>query len=304
MTTIIKQMADCWNDPYSSLFKIIARIKPELMWHRYRQLARDNGFKTLFFILSFDCDTHQDAKVVLDLDSRLRDMGITPAYAVPGQLLEHSQNIYEKLYDRGTEFLNHGHVEHTFWNEVDAYNESCFFYDQVGLDAVKKDITDGHRTLKKILGIKPKGFRAPHFGTFQKKSQLSYIHNLLVELGYLFSSSTVPVCGLKYGPICNEFQLPEFPVSGCFSNPSHIFDSWGFFGAPDRGDGNMPQNYLYEAESMAKFINQNQTTGILNYYADPSHVYDQPAFYKTMETIVSVARSTSFEELLTINVKK
>ena len=293
---MIKEILRTTGNPLKLSAQLLARIKPTFCWSHYNRLAHLAGFKKLFFILSFDCDTKEDSDNVLDLDRRLRDMNLKPSYAVPGKLLEKSEKIYGKLLERNAEFINHGFTEHTFWNTNKSRYESCFFYNKLNKERVRKDIKEGHTALQKVFGYTPEGFRAPHFGTFQKKKQLLFVHSVIKELGYKFSSSTLPYYGFRYGPLFRNFGLTEIPISGILSRPLDIYDSWGYYASPNRRFG--PVDYRTEAEKMARFCKESKMIGILNYYADPSHVWNQPSFFMAINILKKVAEPTSFSELL------
>ncbi|MDI6792687.1 MAG: polysaccharide deacetylase family protein [bacterium] len=281
--------------PGEAVFYLLSRYRPRLLWRRYSRLAERAGFKKLYLALSFDCDTPEDAKVVLDFDQRLRDLGVKPIYAVPGAILEKNEKEYSELHLRGAEFLNHGYEQHTFWNEGLSRYESCFFYDQLPLERVRQDVEEGHMALKKVLGVTPPGFRTPHFGTFQTTTQLTFLYSVLETLGYKYSSSTAPFYAFWDGPAFNRFGLLEFPVSGTFSRPLDIQDSWGFYAAPNRRWG--PEDFLAETKALVRCCREEKMGGILNYYADPSHVWDQPTFFEAVKLMREVAEPVKLEVL-------
>jgi len=258
-------------------------------------LARNAGFDQLYFTLSFDCDTMDDIAVVWDVHSRLLDMGIRPTYAVPGELLIKGEKIYRRILEAGGEFINHGYTEHTYFDTARGEHASCFFYDQLPVATVEEDIRNGDRCLREFLGYPVQGFRAPHFGTFQKVSQLDFLHAVLAELGYLFSTSTVPLYGFRYGPLFKEFGLCEIPVSGMADRPLTILDTWGCFMAPDRVL--VPEDYFRQGVAAAQTL-ADGGAGLLNYYADPSHIHDQEIFFKTVECWLSVAKPVNYRELM------
>jgi hypothetical protein len=119
---------------------------------------------------------------------------------------------------------------------------------------------------------------------------------VLQQLGYAYSTSTTPFYGLRHGPAFRHLGLLEFPVSGQGRDPLSILDSWGCFRAPDRVLG--AEDYRREAVGMAQHLESGP--GILNFYADPSHVADQPIFFDTMAELAKVATPVSYRELLGI----
>jgi hypothetical protein len=279
----------------NSLFftKIQNKYCPISFWNT---LSKDtkNIFQFSALILSFDCDTDQDIDVAWDVHSRLMDMGVLPVYAVPGDLLKRGEKVYRKIFETGAEFINHGGREHTYFDKITHRHASCFFYDQQTKEILKEDILKGHNTLQDVLGITPKGFRTPHFGTFQKREHLSFLYQTLKEMGYLFSSSTVPLKAYQRGPIYQDSGIFEIPVTGVFSEPMNILDTWGFFEAPDRQKS--AENYIRECENFKNFSYENPI--VLNIYGDPSHIYNEPTFFKSMQNLSQSIKNYNFSQLI------
>ena len=274
-----------------------------LLWSRlhwqslvgvYRQRARRAGLDRLFLIVSFDCDTQDDIAAAREVHERMRQCGIMPAYAVPGELLAEGADIFRPIAASGAEFLNHGHRRHAYFDRAAGEYRSNFFYDEQPLDVLEGDLVGGDWSVREILGTAPQGFRTPHFGTFQKPAQLRFLHRVLKRLGYTYSSSTAPFHGWRHGPVFEDFGLPEIPVSGGGTRPFTIIDSWGCFAAPDRQFA--PEDYRSETLALARQLAGGP--GLLNYYADPSHVLAQPIFFATMAALARLAEPITFAELM------
>jgi hypothetical protein len=259
----------------------------------YRRRARAAGLTRLEFILSFDCDTEADIAAAEDVHRRLASLGIVASYAVPGELLRQGATAYRRIAETGAEFLNHGDRHHMYLDPATARYESCFFYDEEPKSAVEADIVGGDRAVTDVIGRKPAGFRTPHFGTFQRESELRFLHSVLGRLGYAYSTSTTPGFGLCYGPVFGRYGLPEIPVSGRGSDPFTILDSWSCFARPDRVLG--PDDYAREAIALAEALADGP--GLINYYADPSHVAGQPMFFEAMAQLVRRAAPTTFGKI-------
>ena len=88
----------------------------------------------------------------------------------------------------------------------------------------------------------------------------------------------------------------EFPITGRYSSPLLILDSWGFFAAPSRKE--TEQDYLLEIKKMTNIIKKN--CGIINIYADPSHVVKSDFFFKSMDLLNSSLENKTFEDFLNI----
>jgi len=269
-------------NPLQATYLAYSKVAPHRLGEVYKENCRKAGLKKPVFILSFDCDTQKDIRVVGDVHKRLTDMGVMPVYAVPGRLLEQGEVVYGKIAEEGAEFINHGYEEHCRLLDDGVTYDSSFFYDQLDNETIRKDVLDGDRTLRQVLGITPKGFRTPHFGSYQKQKHLQYLHSLLQELEYDFSTSTVPLAGLRWGVGFSKFGLPEFPLTGCPSEPLRMLDSWTFRFAPGRTVSE--SHYVQFAEQM---IEQAETLDpyLINLYADPSQIHDWNDFFEVMEKL-------------------
>lgn len=281
-------------EPVRAGYVAWSHLNPPSLRHVYRAQAQRAGIDRLYLIVSFDCDTEQDMAVAWDVHRRVRECGVLPAYAVPGELLAEGAAIYRRIAETGAEFLNHGHRRHTYFDAALGEHRSCFFYDQQALDVVKADVIGGDRAVRQVLDLAPRGFRTPHFGTFQRPAQLRFLHGLLRELGYGFSTSTPPYFAFRYGPVFDTFGLREIPVSGGASRPLTILDTWVCFRAPDRVL--TPEDYRTEALGLAQDLAGGP--GILNYYADPSHIADQPIFFETIAALARLAQPTTYRDLM------
>jgi hypothetical protein len=271
-----------------------SRLDRASLFARYAARARAAGLDRLYLIVSFDCDTAEDIAVAATVHARMRALGITPAYAVPGELLAEGADVYRAIAADGAEFLNHGYRRHTYFDEAAGHYRSCFFYDQQTADIVEEDITKGDRAVREVLGAAPQGFRTPHFGSFQEPRHLRRLHHILRRLGYRYSSSTSPFFGLRYGPVFEREGVAEIPVSGGDGHALTIIDSWACFEAPVREL--CAEDYRAETLGLARRLAGR--CGILNYYGDPSHVADEPVFFETMAALARLAEPVTFAQLL------
>jgi hypothetical protein len=283
-------------DPMYCCYYGLSIIAKDRLFRRYVGLARERAINQSYFILSFDCDTQEDSKVVWDVHTRLTDMGVKPVYMVPGMLLEQASSVYQRIARTGAEFINHGYREHTFFDQDSGRYASCFFYDRLSRKEIEEDIQAGDKALRSVLGITPAGFRTPHFGTFQKRRDIRFIHAVLKKYNYFFSSSTVPYYGFRYGPLFDLDGIKEFPLSGSWSKPLSILDSWSCFGAADRSMHE--QDYLREARDISAFFSGKKAAGILNFYADPSHIAGKEEFFEAVRLWKEAGTSTTYSGFL------
>lgn len=294
MVGLISRVGNAVRHPGAALEWTRYRPTPSL-WRRQAEQARALGLQSPLMILSFDCDTPDDIAAMARLHPRLQGLGITPVLAVPGDLLRAGAEVYRRLHEAGAEFLNHGGRQHTFFDESAGRWASCFFYDEIGPAMVRADLEQGHADVQEVLGSPPRGLRVPHFGTFNRREDLSYVHRIGRELGYAFSSSALPRWAYRGGPVLFDFGLAEVPVSGMASAPLNVLDSWSCFAAPDRHK--TPADYVQEARATAANL-ATAGAGILNVYVDPVHVVDEPAFAEALLAWREVAEPTTFGELL------
>ena len=150
---MLNRIARLWSDPYRVIYAARAKADRDGLYRQYRQLAERQGLDALYFVLSFDCDTREDADSVLRVHERLRDMGVSPVYAVPGEILTKGEQVYRAIAESGGEFINHGYRDHTFFDTQKGRYASCFFYDEQPLETVRADIVNGDRHLREMLGV-------------------------------------------------------------------------------------------------------------------------------------------------------
>jgi hypothetical protein len=267
------------------MLRSVGKAMPRLLWKTFDWQCVNAGFTVPKFVLTFDCDTRLDYEVLPFVHQRLARLGVTPIYAVPGQLIEEGIGTYKVIADLGAEFINHGYLQHTVVDERRTQYVSTFFYDQIPEYEIINDIKKGHKALVESLGIEPRGFRTPHFGTFQLQSNLDFLHGELRELGYSFSSSTSPKYTFLKGPSFLNNDVLEIPVTGCPSWPLGILDSYNF-----RFSGSSkftPEAFECEMKKAYEMMEGGDLKRV-NIYADPSQVYDWDGFFE------SVARFAPF----------
>jgi hypothetical protein len=280
--------------PVQAGYHLWSRLHGDSLFRRYRARARQAGLERLFLIVSFDCDTAEDIRAAEEVFHRMRECGILPCFAVPGELLAEGAAVYRRIAAAGAEFLNHGNRRHTYFDADAGAYRSCFFYDAQPRAVVEEDVVAGDRALRAVLGTAPQGFRTPHFGTFQSPAQLGFLHGVLQRLGYSYSSSTSPFFAFRRGPVFDDLGVTEIPVSGGGTRALTIIDSWGCFA--ERDSALDASDYVDETLGLARRLAGGP--GILNYYADPSHVVGQPLFFAAMAELARVAQPVTFADFI------
>lgn len=276
---------------------LVARADRNASWMQQRLAARARrqGITGLHLVVSFDCDTVEDIRVARQVHDRMLSMGIVPTYAVPGAHLRRGAAVWRALAESGSPFLNHGGAEHAAYYAEDRRFEATLFYNDLTHAQIEADVRAGHEAVLDVIGAPPSGFRAPHFGSLASPAYQRLLHDVCRGLGYDHSSSTLPLEALRSGPATDVGDLLEFPVSGVPGKLLQPFDSWSFFAAPDRHRS--PDDYLSEARRLAALAHE-AGDGVLNCYADPAHVHDEPTFFSAMQALVEVAHPTTFDALV------
>ena len=296
MTSIVPTLASAARYPLLTGFRVLARRDPALLFRRYIARAREIGLTNVHLVVSFDCDTDEDAAVVLEVHDRVKAMGINAIYAVPGMTLKSSVSVYRDLAEAGATFLNHGSRPHAMMQ--DGSYQSVTFYDRMSRSEIRADIEQGHRDVVDALGLEPTGFRTPHFGSFQKTKDLRFLHGVLSSMRYLYSSSTMPLWGFRRGPVFDRWGLVEFPVTGTYSSPGDVLDSWGYFAAPDRVG--TPSAYRKEGRRVGEEL-RSSGRGVMNLYADPAHIFGNDEFFGLLEDLLAFATPSSYDALLDLS---
>lgn len=275
----------------------LGRFFPRLFWQRYSIQARQQGLDRLYLVLSFDCDTPEDAEAAVLIHGWLSDHGIKATYAVPGRQLEENAMIYQSLAAQGAAFINHGARPHTIWQG--NHYQSSAFYNLMTPDEVVEDIQKGHEIVSRVIGTPPQGFRGPHFGRFQRPEDLDLIYSTITELEYSFATTTVPEFGFRYGPARMTGGIVEFPLSGSSKAPISLLDSYTYIhSALDR---TVSDEYGKLLKFTVTQLVEWNVSGLLNIYVDPSHVVRNDGFYEALELITSLKiPSMQYKEVLAL----
>jgi peptidoglycan/xylan/chitin deacetylase (PgdA/CDA1 family) len=265
--------------------RILEASEPSLQpFEHFVSLARKLGLDRPYLFLSFDCDTDLDAGAASEVHDFLESLGIKATYAVPGYQLQRASESYRRLAERGAEFMNHGGLPHAEWNG--DHWVGITFYDKMTPDEAEADIRRGHEIVTEVIGRAPIGFRAPHFGCYQKPQQVDLMHRTAASLGYRYCSTTIPSFGLEYGPAYETHGLLEVPCFGSIRNPQTILDSWTYLS--DRQKYALDEQYFDLMVETVDRFSACQLPAVFTWYADPCHVMNQLPFLRAMEHLAKV----------------
>lgn len=235
----------------------------------------------IIICLSFDCDTPEDALAAATLQKQLNLYGFNINYAVPGQELERNADIYRRIASEGGVFLNHGMAPHAE-KRGNQYHPITFYKDWNDEEVIE-DMNAAHQTIIKITGQTPAGFRTPHFGNFQTLDQRKLIRNISKQLGYQYTSDTLPNRAFQFGPLFKIEDIYEIPLLSSYDEPSVLLDSYSYL--DDRIDFKLSEKYFSLFKNTIDFFHQNKFPALLNFYIDPAHVTSTPYFLELAKII-------------------
>jgi peptidoglycan-N-acetylglucosamine deacetylase len=176
------------------------------------------GSKRACVTLSFDCDFPEDARAIPKIVEMLRPYQYRVSFAVVGHWIEKYPAEHAEILAGGHELVNHtySHPDNEFLNPGRRFKD-------ISREEKRQEILQCHEVCARLLGVTPKGLRIPHF----KNLFTEDIYELLVDLGYAYSTSTwitnTISRGLPYRP---HKGIVEFPLATCPKHPFTVFDTW------------------------------------------------------------------------------
>jgi peptidoglycan/xylan/chitin deacetylase (PgdA/CDA1 family) len=225
-------------------------------------------------LLSFDCDNDEDMKALPELTRLLTYFGFSASFALCGDLARSYESQTRDLISQGFEIVNHGYSRHCARSRSGLW-ESSLSYRDLADESIRREIVDCHRLFGSVFNVHPRGFRTPHFGTFQKVEDLDRIYDVLANLGYTYSTST---CGFAYPyAFHRQRRLFEIPLTPCPWHDRTPFDSWHIIKAPGREHRSSDLWRLFS--NMVKWLEQDVKRFLINLYFDPSHVLGEPEIF-------------------------
>ncbi len=170
--------------------------------------------------ISFDVDFQEDVFALEGLLNHLEAHSIKASFALVGRWVDKYPREHKTLVESGHEIVNHT-LTHPDNEELDPDRH----FHLLPPDVLAEQIRGGHDLIEKHLGIRPRGFRAPHFG----HQHTVAVYPVLRELGYTYSSSTLAPRSPSWGwPHPVGGGLWELPVTVCPRHPFSSFDTWHF----------------------------------------------------------------------------
>ena len=257
-------------------FKIVLKFYKKFYLINNIRWAQKNLDSSVFFV-SFDFETQRDVDLIELLTNKLIKSNIIPYYAVPGELIKENKTIFRKISKKCT-IINHGYKVHTEFDKILNKNKSIISYCDFNKNQITKDIIEGHEAIKNFCNQVPKIFRAPHFGEYSENQSLDFIHNILNDLNYTYSSSTTPIYSLIKSPIFKNKNILEMCSSSFIEDPLQIIDSWSI------SHSNLNYQDLFcEFKKNLKIMQAFKF--FFNVYFDPSDIIKEYIFFEHLSNL-------------------
>jgi hypothetical protein len=198
-----------------------------LHYHTGRGTAALWREKKAGFTVSFDVDYREDVLALPALVDFLSEHSVKASFAVVGRWVEAYPEEHKRVVVCGHEVVNH-----TYTHPDNEELSPGRFFDRLSAGEKKDEILRCDRAIERVMGVKAKGFRAPHFGNVSMRG----VYALLRDLGYVFSSSVTAPRGADLGaPALTPEGIMEIPVSTCPRHPFSALDTWHAFRKPGGG---------------------------------------------------------------------
>lgn len=255
-----------------------------LAWRRYLQKNEKKWPRNAKYAvtLSFDYDYVSDVMCLRDLVELFDSFDLKASHAIVGKYVEKFPRDHEAVVEAGHEIINHS------YSHPDGPLNPHEYFNKLSLQRMKEEVALCEEACEEILGVKPEGFRAPHFGSLNSQQ----VYGILEERGYAYSSSTnlttTQSRGVPYKPNRDDFHssapphydLLELPVFSCPRHYYPVFDSWHCF---ESGAHAKPGDFHATFEKAMRLCEKNGA--YLNAYFDPHHVTHLKDLARILESL-------------------
>jgi peptidoglycan-N-acetylglucosamine deacetylase len=175
------------------------------------------------FVLSFDVELRADCEALLAVVGALERERVAASFACIGAWVRQYPDAHRALATHGFELLNHTDT-HPWHDELG----DGLRFDQLDDLALAAEVAGANDALRAI-GVKPLGFRTPHFGG----QHTTRVYEVLEHESLRYSSSTFAPDTPHAGAPFRIGALWELPLLPCPRHPWLVLDSWHCTTAPD-----------------------------------------------------------------------
>lgn len=267
--------------------QLAAHLAPSLVTGPIDAAFRDaawswNGRRSCL-LLSFDVDFPEDCDALPGVVERLGVHGVTASFACVGRWVEEFVDEHRTVVRGGHELVNHSYSHPELVNAPGRFvsrrndlNERR--WQDLSLDEQRVEICRCQAVVCDTLGVRMRGFRAPHFGNVDPMP----LYPVLAAEGFVYSTSMLSPRGRRFGLPVVEHGVVEIPVTTCARHPLSSLDTWHAFYARD---GWHRDDFAQVLE--AQLQRAVGSGGITNIYLDPKDV-ERFDFDRFLETAVGL----------------
>jgi polysaccharide deacetylase family protein (PEP-CTERM system associated) len=144
-----------------------------------------------------ECRLPRNVDLILQL---LSDAGVSGTFFTLGWVADRLPGVVRRIADAGHEIASHGMCHTRVWRQ--------------GPEEFREDVTKAKALLEAASGTRVRGYRA---ASWSFNASTPWMHGILEEAGYEYSSSIYPVKHDHYG-------VPDAPVAPFYSRPGGILE--------------------------------------------------------------------------------
>ncbi len=253
--------------------------------------------------ITVDLDYQKDTDVLVRLVDLMGRCGAPLSVAAVGALVEADPDPYAYALAAGHEIVNHSmthpdnpilNLDEEFWN--------------LTKERIREEIGQAQRVYEERLGIRPVGFRTPHFKDTHKMlsvlsefDEIRYLSSVLATTSPLgaepyFPSAADRTWGQQLSPVesGDRVELLQLPLTACPSHRWSPFCSW--HGIRDGGGQGSGMHSLAEWEALwARMLTDRTDDGLVVVYFDPHDLLRDADTEAAFERMVRLAMSSGWE---------
>lgn len=234
----------------------------------FRHAQRSWNGRRSALLLSFDCDFPEDCDALPDIAQKLADRGQRASFAVVGRWVEQFPEAHRAVVEAGHELVNHSYSHPELVNAPGRFVSRVTDlqprrWAELSLQERDDEIGRCQQVVEDVLGVRMRGFRAPHFGNVDPWP----LYPLLAARGLRYSTSMLS-CRAERGGLPSLVEdVVEIPVTTCPRHPLSSLDTWHALYA--KGGWHRDNFGSLLGEQLQRAV---RCAGITNIYLDPKDV--------------------------------